>query len=349
MTVAGSTVSVSSVTVSGSAVTLTLATPATDGQAVTITYVVPSTDPVQDTGGADAAPLNNHTVTNNTPSSPPTLRSATVDGATLTLTYNEELDEMSTPPTSAYTVTVAGSAVLVSTVTVSGSAVTLTLATPVQAGQTVTLAYAAPGTNPVQDDGGLDAGTLSSQGVTNLTAAVPPALRSATVDGATLTLIYNEALDPMSRPATSTYTVTVGGATVSVSAVTVIGSTVTLTLATPVQADQAVTLSYAVPGNNPVQDVGGTDAVALINQAVTNYTGLPVLTPKNTPFHVTEGNSVDYTVTLSFTTTQAVSVAYATSSGTAEQGTDFSAESGILTIPAGQTERSFTLQTIEDA
>ena len=38
-----------------------------------------------------------------------------------------------------------------------------------------------------------------------------------------------------------------------------------------------------------------------------------------------------------------------TSSGTAEQGTDFSAETGTLTFSAGQTEQGFTYQTTNDA
>ena len=56
-------------------------------------------------------------------------------------------------------------------------------------------------------------------------------------------------------------------------AVAVAGKTVTLTLAAAVAAADTVTVSYAVPGSNPLQDAGGTDAPAFTDLAVTNGTG----------------------------------------------------------------------------
>ncbi len=102
----------------------------------------------------------------------PTLSSATVDEDELVLTYDEALDTNSTPATSAFTVTVAGSAVAVSTVTVSGMAVTLDLASAVTSGQTVTVSYAVPDSNPIQNEAGIDAAALSNQAVTNTTYVV---------------------------------------------------------------------------------------------------------------------------------------------------------------------------------
>ena len=65
--------------------------------------------------------------------------SATLDGATLTLTYNETLDSSVTLPATAFTVSVNGGSRSVSAVSVSGSAVTLTLASEAAAGDTVTV------------------------------------------------------------------------------------------------------------------------------------------------------------------------------------------------------------------
>ena len=96
----------------------------------------------------------------------------------------------------------------------------------------------------------------------------PPSLDSATVDGDTLTLTYDETLDEASKPATTAYMVSVDSITVGVTAVSVSGTTVTLTLASPVQAGQTVLASYT-PGTNPVQDVDGTDAEEFTNEAVT--------------------------------------------------------------------------------
>ena len=104
----------------------------------------------------------------------------------------------------------------------------------------------------------------------------PPVLSTRTVNGAALVLTYNEALDTGSEPASSAFTVKVGGTAVSLDtsgAVAVSGSTVTLTLAAAVAAADTVTVSYAVPGSTPLQDAGGMDAPAFADLAVTNGTG----------------------------------------------------------------------------
>ena len=85
----------------------------------------------------------------------PTMLSASVDGATLTITFSEELTESQIPVASAFTVTVAGSARDVDTVSVSGSAVTLTLVTPVVAGDVVTVGYTAPSNLPATGKPGI--------------------------------------------------------------------------------------------------------------------------------------------------------------------------------------------------
>ena len=208
---------------------------------------------------------------------PPSLDSATVDGNTLTLTYNERLRTISPPVTGDYAVTVDGTARALTGVSLSGSAVTLTLTSVVQAGQTVLLSYT-PGSNPVEDPGGADAAALTNHPVANDTAA-PPTLDSAEVDGAALTLTYDDALDEASKPATTAYMVSVDSITVGVTAVSVSGTTVTLTLASPVQAGQTVTATYVVPNTDPVQDTDGIPADELTDEPVNNVTNTdPVFT-----------------------------------------------------------------------
>ena len=99
------------------------------------------------------------------------LQAAAVDGATLTLTYNNDLDEGVTLPTSAFTVTVATNTRSVSGVSVSGRAVTLTLASAVEAGEAVGVSYAKPdGSSFIRDTQGNTAGSFSGETVTNNTA-----------------------------------------------------------------------------------------------------------------------------------------------------------------------------------
>ena len=74
----------------------------------------------------------------------PELRSAVVDGAALTLTYDEDLNTDVTLPASAFAVNVDGASRTIDSVSASGTAVTLTLATAVEAGDTVTVDYTVP-------------------------------------------------------------------------------------------------------------------------------------------------------------------------------------------------------------
>ena len=86
--------------------------------------------------------------------SAPTVKRGQVDAATVTFTFNENLDSGSTPAASAFTVKVDGSTVsLASTnpVSISDADLTITLGAAVAAAQKVTVSYTAPATNPLQD------------------------------------------------------------------------------------------------------------------------------------------------------------------------------------------------------
>ena len=113
-----------------------------------------------------------------------------------------------------------------------------------------------------------------------------PALAGASVDGATLTLTWDEALDEGSVPDTGAFSVTVDGAARAVDAVAVSGSSATLTLASAVAAGEAVTLSYTVPtgqGASPLRDGAGNAAAGFVDQAVTNVTAQTNTAPTGLP------------------------------------------------------------------
>ena len=100
-----------------------------------------------------------------------------------------------------------------------------------------------------------------------------PVLSSASVNGASLTLTYGEALDPNSRPAASDFTVAGGNSARTVSNVAVSGRAVTLTLNPAVEhGETGIRVSYT-PGTRPIQDAAGNDALGLSNERVTNNTG----------------------------------------------------------------------------
>ena len=106
---------------------------------------------------------------------PPTLASATVDGASLVLGWSEPLDQASAPAGSAFTVHVApaGDALTPGQVAVSGAQVTLTLPAPVTSEDTVTVSYTPPGAGPIQDVATNLAAALDRHAVDNDT---PPVL-----------------------------------------------------------------------------------------------------------------------------------------------------------------------------
>ena len=105
---------------------------------------------------------------------PPELSAASVDGATLILTFNEALDEDSEPPTTAFKVTVSGNVRAVDSVNVTGGAVTLTLPSAVSSADTVTVSYTAPASESAErlrDSAGNAAASFTDESVTNETAA----------------------------------------------------------------------------------------------------------------------------------------------------------------------------------
>ena len=105
----------------------------------------------------------------------------------------------------------------------------------------------------------------------------PPMLSSAAVDGATLTLTYDEPLDRSSTPEAGDFTVSGGDYTRTVTRVSVSGSAVMLTLSAGAEHEEAgIQVSYT-PGMKPLRDVPGNEAQSLSREAVTNET--PDTTP----------------------------------------------------------------------
>ena len=94
----------------------------------------------------------------------------------------------------------------------------------------------------------------------------------AAVDGTTLTLTYDEALDGSSTPVSGDFTVSGGDRVRTVTGVRVNGSAVELTLDVGAEHEEAgIQVSYT-PGDNPIRDVPGNDAEALRREPVTNDT-----------------------------------------------------------------------------
>ena len=288
----GTAANPSSVGISGTKVTLTLASAVTSSsQTVTVSYAVPASNPVQDASGLKAAGFgsSDHTVTNNT---------GVVDDATLTaLTLTAGTDSVDLTPaftsdTENYTATVANG---VSQITVAptfsdsgasadyldGDDADIADDDTVATGQQVALKV---GENTIQVKVTAEDGTTMKTYTVVVTRSdtTAPAVRSATVDGDRVTITFDEPLAPAPNLANGAFTVKVtpsGGGTEATVTLTgspsISGAKVTLTLASEVAPGATVTVDYTVPGtdnNNRLEDGSGNEVATFANQLVANDT-----------------------------------------------------------------------------
>ena len=160
VTIDGVAVTPTAVSISGSNVSLTMATAIESGSTVSVTYTKPASGSVlEDVAGNDMAsfdtagsitPTNNSTI----PNSPPTTSTASIDslGTTVTMGMSETLNASSVPAAASFAVTVDGSAITPTSVGISGSSVALTMATAIGSGSTVSVAYTKPASGSVLED-----------------------------------------------------------------------------------------------------------------------------------------------------------------------------------------------------
>ncbi|MCY4619572.1 MAG: SwmB domain-containing protein [Chloroflexi bacterium] len=105
-------------------------------------------------------------------------------------------------------------------------------------------------------------------------AKTRPVLKRAAINGGTLVLDYDKALDTASGTAPRKFWIKVDGSTARQHALklSISGTQVKLKVPT-VKRGQAVTLWYAKPARNPLKDDDNTEAVAIHRRIVTNDTG----------------------------------------------------------------------------
>jgi uncharacterized repeat protein (TIGR02059 family) len=164
-----------SISISGTKVLLTLASPVAYGDVITVAYTKPSANPLQTSAGGQAASITAQSVTNKVAApAVPVYSSAAIENSApskLEMTYSLSLANI-VPGVSAFAVKVNSTARTVSSVAISGTKVLLTLASPVAFGDIVTVAYTKPTTNPLQTATGGQAASISAQTVTNRVAVI---------------------------------------------------------------------------------------------------------------------------------------------------------------------------------
>lgn len=110
---------------------------------------------------------------------------------------------------------------------------------------------------------------------------------------------------------------------------------------TVVESAETMSVTLSAPTGGAV--LGTATAIGTINDNDTAPANLAIGNAS-----VTEGGSLVFTVTRSGTTTSAVSASFATASGTATSGSDFTASSGTVSLVANQTTATIAVPTIDD-
>jgi uncharacterized repeat protein (TIGR02059 family) len=306
--------SISTVSISGTKVLLTLTSPVVYGDVVTISYIKPTTNPLQTASGGQAATLSAQAVVNNVSSAIPVYVSSAIQNSspnTLEITYNLSLATI-VPASSAFNVTVSSVARSISTVSISGTKVLLTLTSPVVSGDVVTISYIKPTTNPLQTASGGQAATLSAQVVVNnVSSAIPVYVSSAIQNSSpnTLEITYNLSLATI-VPASSAFSVRVNSVARTVNVVSISGAKVLLTLSSPVVYGDVVTVSYTKSSTNPIQTPSGGQAATLSAQAVVNNVSSASPLYVSSEIQNTAPNSLEMTYNLSLATIVPVTSAF---------------------------------------
>ncbi len=357
------------VEVDGRRVRLTLASAVGHGDTVTVSYSVPTSSPVQDRAGNAVAAVSDQAANNYTPQDPPPgdttapeLEGAEAGTDSLMLTYSEALDESSTPAAAAFTVTVAGEArslAATGPVVVSGSTVTLALDSAAAPGDTVAVSYTQPVADALQDTAGNRAASATiAAGVPADTVVTPPLTASfedmpATHGGSRIRFGLTFSEEPgVSHLTLRDEAFEVTGGTVFGAQRKQAGSNRRWTIS--VDPDSAIgAVNITLPETTDCEAAGAictADARPLshsLSAAVKGEERGPELSVGDAS--ATEDDTVAFAVTLSVASDQEVTVDYATSDGTAESGTDFTAASGTLTFAAGDSSRTVSVATADDS
>ena len=106
---------------------------------------------------------------------------------------------------------------------------------------------------------------------------------------------------------------------------------------------ETFTVTLASPGGATIQDGSATGTITDDDGPVT---ALPTLNIADDT--VEEGGEAEFLVTLSRTSTETVTVDYATADGTATAGDDYTSTSGTLTFAPGEASKTIRVPTVED-
>ena len=306
----------------------------------------------------------------------PMIVDAVVDGTSLVLTYEEDLDTSSTPAADSYAVEVDDSpGPTVSSVSVATRTVTLTLASAVASTDVdVWVSYTVPSSSPLRDVSGLDAPAVSYIFVTNDTDTTTDTTRTQEVaEGLTASFAnvpgeHEGAKFPFEVHFSEAFKVSY--LTMREDAFTVTNGRVKRArrIDNPhherngLEANRMWRITVEPDGNGDVTvelpvttDCAATGAVCTDDGRGLSIANLLVVKgPAGLSVADAEAEegtdpALAFAVTLDRARTEDTTVDYATSDGTATAGSDYTAKSGTLTFAPGETSKTVLVPVIDDA
>ncbi|MCY4617562.1 MAG: SwmB domain-containing protein [Chloroflexi bacterium] len=283
VSVAGTSAAVTNLSIDGNDLILTLSSAINHTERISVSYTAPMESPLKRDGkeiGVDS--FVSLPVTNLAGDPTPTFDSASVApaGRTLTIVMSHSLLATAGGVPDKSTFTMAGSAAgTIDAVSVSGSNVVLSLDPAADVNESVTISYQPPTdtTSPALQsvDAMWKTSAWTSASVTN-NADGAPRPTEATVNGDSLVLTFDRALDEDSKPPATNFSLM--PADISVTGVAIDGASVTLALSTVVEHDDTVTVSYSAGDSNKLKRAGKEVVVAMFTGfAVVNMTPEPLV------------------------------------------------------------------------
>lgn len=292
VTADGNSKGISSISHSGSRITLYLSNSISNGEVVKVSYS-PGSYPLVDYRGMEIAAFSDYFVRNTYDTVAPIFKGVEGSGNKIIMTYDEALRISPLPLKSQFSVLVNNAPVYVTAVEIASNQVILTLASSFTKDQNVTLSYVS-GIGGIADLNGNMAGYINLQPITYNT--VIEGIRSATITGDTLTITFNSTLRTLSYLPANQFYVNVDKVNRGLQSATISGNTVTIKLSSAVTKGQVIDLSY-MTGAAPLYDNLGNIIKSFSNLQVQNLTGGTTTTASGVqPDYLTAMSTVDFGV-----------------------------------------------------
>ena len=200
---------ITSITISGNKILLTLSGSLTEGSTVKVSYTSTSTlSNGRDLAGNVIPDRSESAVINATDNTAASVISAKAEGGKIIITFDDILDPSKAPSASDFTVTDNGTGINVAGLTVSGRKITLDLASPVSVGATVKLTFTKGGANnAITDKSGNVLNAISEMTISNEQLALSVTKTDITADTDKVYVKFDRELDKSMSLDTNKFTV----------------------------------------------------------------------------------------------------------------------------------------------